>query len=438
MRFACRFAAPILALFAGAAACAAEPPPKALSSSDLLRLGEQARSGGSPRDAETIYRALIADPDPDMRAEARFRLGMMLAGAQRYREAATLFRALLDEKPDANRVRLELARVLALMGEEDLARRQLRQAQAAGLPADVAIVVGRFSDALRSQRPFGGSAEIALVPDSNINRATRAATLDTVIAPLVLDKDARGQTGIGLKLGGEAYGRMPIGLGTALLVRGYGSGLFYRQHGYDDLAGSVLVGPEFRRGGDRIRPAAGLGRRWYGGRLYARTRSATVNWLHPIGRRSQIICDLSATRADYARNRLQDGSGYDLSVAFEHGFRPRTGGSITLSASRQTARDPGYATTSAGAVLLLWQDLGRATVYASAAYRHLGSDARLLLYPQARTDDYMRAGGGVAWRRLSLLGLAPVVRVAYERNRSTVGLYDYRRVAVDIGVVSAF
>ncbi len=114
------------------------------------------------------------------------------------------------------------------------------------------------------------------------------------------------------------------------------------------------------------------------------------------------------------------------------------GGSVTLFAGRQDARDAGYATSSGGAALLLWRDLGRATLYASATYRHLGSDARLSLYREARSDDFVKLGGGVSWRRLSLLGLAPVLRAAYERNRSTIGLYDYRRIAVDIGVVSAF
>src|SRR5262249_27138482 len=140
-------------------------------------------------DAERIYRALARDPDPDLRAEARFRLGMMLATQHRYRAAAIAFRTLLDEKPGANRVRLELARVLALMGDDDAARRQLRQAQSMGLPPDVAVTVGRFANALRTSRPVGGSIELSLVPDSNINRATKAATVDTVIAPLTLDRD---------------------------------------------------------------------------------------------------------------------------------------------------------------------------------------------------------------------------------------------------------
>jgi hypothetical protein len=33
---------------------------------------------------------------------------------------------------------------------------------------------------------------------------------------------------------------------------------------------------------------------------------------------------------------------------------------------------------------------------------------------------------------------APIVRLHYERNVSTVEIYDYRRLAADIGVTAAF
>jgi hypothetical protein len=129
---------------------------------------------------------------------------------------------------------------------------------------------------------------------------------------------------------------------------------------------------------------------------------------------------------------------YDGSVAVERAFTPRTGGSITALFDRQTARDPGYATISGGVSALLWYDAGKVTLYATATYRHLDSDARLFLYPASRTDDFYRAGLGAAFRKLSLAGLAPLVRVAYERNRSTVGIYDCRRFSVELGITRAF
>lgn len=411
---------------------------ESLTADQLFDLAERAKASSRFTDAEAIYRALTRDQGADIRAEARFRLGMMFASMRRYRAAAQAFRGLLDEKPDASRVRLELARVLALMGDEDAARRQLRQAQAAGLPPDVAITVGRFANALRTSRQIGGSLEVSIAPDSNINRATKATTIDTVIAPLTLDQDARAHSGVGVKLSGEAYGRLPMADGVNLLVRGFGQASLYGDSQFDDISTGLSIGPEFRSGADRVRPAAGLGRRYYGRDLYALTRTASLNWLHPHGRRTQFVTDLTISRARYPRNQLQTGMIYDASVAIERGFSAKAGGSITLSATRQKARDRGYSTASGGISLLLWRDLGAATLYGTVGYRHLNSDARLSLYPRQRTEDYVRVGVGASFRRLAVVGLAPIVRVAYERNSSTVGVYGYRRLAVDIGIIRAF
>jgi tetratricopeptide (TPR) repeat protein len=411
---------------------------KNLSAPDVFALADRARTEHRLTDAETLYRALARDPDIEIRSEARFRLGMMLADLKRYRDAAIEFRALLDEKPDAARVRLELARVLALMGDEGGARRQLRQAQSAGLPPDVATVVDQFANALRSTRRFGGSLEVSLAPDTNINRATSAQTLDTIIAPLQLSRDAREQSGLGLKLGGQGYVRLPVEKSVALLGRASAGGTLYRQDQFDDISTSLAAGPEITLGRDRLRPSFGLGWRYYGGDFYARTQSAGIEWMHVVGRRGQIETDFSAARARYALNPLQDGSIYDGSVAIERAFNPRTGGSITLSANRQTAQDPGYATASGGVSALLWRDIKWSTVYGTATYRHLDSDARLFLYPKSRSDVYYRLGLGVAFRKLAYAGLAPIIRAGFERNRSTVGIYDYRRLSVDVGVTRAF
>ena len=198
-------------------------------------------------------------------AEALFRRGMLLGALKRYAEAATVFRAFLDQKPGTPRVELELARVLAAMGDESGARRALRQAQASGLPSDVAVVVDQFAVALKSRKRFGGSLEMALAPDSNVNRATSARTLDTVVAPLTLSKDARERSGIGLKLSGQGFARVALSERLALLPRLSASANIYRASQFNDIAGSMLLGLEWRAGRDRLTPAIGSTMRWYGG-----------------------------------------------------------------------------------------------------------------------------------------------------------------------------
>lgn len=409
-----------------------------LKATDLFALAAQAERDKRDADAEALYRALTRDPDPEIRAEARFRLGIMLSARGRHTDAALLFRELLDEKPDAQRVRLELARVLALIGDEAAARRELRAAQAGDLPPDVAALVDQFAGALRSRKPYGGSISVAIAPDSNINRATAARTLDTIIAPLDLSEDARQRSGVGLKLGAQAYARLPLSERLNFIPRLSGQGEIYREGRFNDVSGSVLLGFELVSGKDRLRPAAGATWRYYGGDLYARTQTGSMGWAHPVGRRTQIDTDLSVSRARYVQNPLQSGWLYDMTIAFQRAFDTRSGGTLSLSATRQTARDPGYSTLSGGASLLYYREFGRTTAFGSAGLRRLDGDERLFLFTDRRKEWLLSASLGATFRQATVAGFAPLVRLNYERNASSVGIYDYSRRSVDFGIARAF
>src|SRR4051794_40641382 len=67
----------------------------------LLALAETAQTRGDAGTAETAYKALSHDPNPDIRNEARFRYSKMLAARGSNTDAAVLLRQILDEKPDA-------------------------------------------------------------------------------------------------------------------------------------------------------------------------------------------------------------------------------------------------------------------------------------------------------------------------------------------------
>src|SRR5690606_34845587 len=115
----------------------------------VFALAEAYQREGRIADAEALLEALGRDRDPDVRAEARFRLGHALMARKDFDEAADIFAALLEEKPDAQPARLALAQALALGGKPGAAARQLRRAQAGGLPEDVQRLVDRFGDLLR-------------------------------------------------------------------------------------------------------------------------------------------------------------------------------------------------------------------------------------------------------------------------------------------------
>ena len=411
---------------------------RSMTAVDLFKLADDAALLKRDADATAIYNALANDPDLEIRTEARFRHGLLLETRHRLPAAAVLYRAILDEKPGAQRVRLELAKVQAEMGDEAAARRTLRQAQAGGLPGDVAQLVDQFQGALRARKPYGGSLEVSLAPSTNINRATRSSTLDTIIAPLTLSDDARAKSGVGGKVAGQAYLRLPIGERLRWTLDASAQGIFYRDSQFDDAAAAVETGVQWTLGRSRLQPQIGRTYRWYGGKTYAVTDVASLNWLRALGTRSQLEASASVGHADYRLNPLETGTIYDFGASLEHAFNARSGGRVSLSGQRQDARDPGYATSGGGMTLLYWFDRGRTTLFTSAGLSHLEADDRLFLFPRRRIEWQGRVSAGATMRQATVHGFAPVVRVSYERNASTVGIYDYGRFGMEVGITRAF
>ncbi len=419
----------------------AAAPPKAveLTAAELFAFADAARDNGDFASAETAYRALASNPDLELRSEARFRLGMMLADRQqKYREAATEFRRILDDKPDAARVRLELARMQAMLGNLGAAEREFRAASAAGLPPDVERMVRFYANALSARKPFGGSLELAIAPDSNINRATKSDTLGTVIGEFTLDEDAKAQSGIGLALRGQTYLRKPIGKAANLLARLSGSADIYRASQFDDFALGLQIGPEYTSGKDKIALSIGPTWRWYGTDPYSFTIGGNASWQHPLSPRAQLRLEGGIGHVDNKRNNLQDGDSFSASVGIDRAFSPRFGGGVQIYGNRDTARDPGYATARGGVSSYLFRELGKTTAVLTLGYSHLEADRRLSLYPRRRVEDRYSASISGTFRALRIGSLAPILRLRYERNRSSIEIYDYSRIAGEVGITTAF
>jgi hypothetical protein len=404
----------------------------------MLRLAEVAQQKGNSTTASTIYDALESDPDPNIRNEARYRHAKLLTGVSRPRDAAILLRRVLDEKPQAVPARLELARTLQLLGDTNAALRELRAAQATGLPPAVARLIDRYSAALRAQRPFGASLEIAIAPDSNINRATRSDTLGTIFGDFQIGDEGRAKSGIGLSLAGQTYRRISIGGATNLVLRASGFANLYRDSEFNDLAADLAAGPEFSLGRDRLQLELGATQRWFGQKPYLRSGRLAGTFSHPLGSRTLLRLVGSATLIDNRLNDLQDGKGYSSQLQIERALTPTTGIAGSVSIDRQALKDRGYATTGWRAGLTGWHDLGRMTLTAAAELGRLHADERLLLFPERRQDRYTRLSLGASFRQLQYGGFAPLIRISLERNRSSIAFYDYRRARTEIGVVRAF
>ena len=55
-----------------------------ISAVQMFEIAEKAKQEGNFAAAETVYAALVKDPDIEIRTEARFRLGQMLTNQNRF------------------------------------------------------------------------------------------------------------------------------------------------------------------------------------------------------------------------------------------------------------------------------------------------------------------------------------------------------------------
>lgn len=437
-------AAALLAIAAAVAAGPVQPPAPAalklrLTPPEMLRLAELATTKGDASAAAAIYAALERDPDDAVRAEARFRHAKQLLGEKRNGEAALLLRRLLDEKPDAVVPRLELAHAMQLLGDADAALRELRAAQASGLPPAVARLVDRYSQALRAARPFGASFEFAVAPNSNINRATRSDTLGTIFGDFDIDRDSKAKSGTGVSLRGQAYRRLRLGNGdVSFLARLSGFGDLYRKTQFNDVAADFGAGPELRLGRNQLNFEIGATQRWFGQKQFMRSVRSVATWLRPLGDQTQLRLSGSAALIDNQFNDVQDGKAYWGRVAVERALSPTTGVGINLAVDRQALKDPGYSTTGWRAGLIGWREVGRMTLSGEFELGRLRADDRLVLFPHKRSERYSRLSLGATFRQLQFRGFAPIARFSVERNRSTIEFYDFSRTRSEIGFVRAF
>lgn len=194
-----------------------------------------------------------------------------------------------------------------------------------------------------------------------------------------------------------------------------------------------------RRGDrDQIGVSYGFSRRWYGGQRLADTRSVTVEGLRQLDPVTQLSANLSRGAIRYRRNPLQNGAVYDGSVSLERALSAKTGVALGAGLTRQEASDPSYASWAYGPLAYGWHDWGRTTLFASLAGRRLIGDERNFLFSDKRKEWFVTGRAGVILRRLSVHGFSPTIRLGYERNSSTVAIYDYRRTFGEFGLSRSF
>ena len=144
--------------------------------------------GNRLEDAKRLLEQMRAAKPDDI--ETLFLLATIAVEQKDYDSAISLYRRILVSQPDAERVRLDLARAFFLKGDYDNADRQFRFARAGEIDDTVKANIDRFLSAINRLRQYTVNFSFALAPDTNQNAATSASQVSIFGLPFALDKGA--------------------------------------------------------------------------------------------------------------------------------------------------------------------------------------------------------------------------------------------------------
>ena len=341
--------------------------------------------------------------------------------------------------PDNVSARLQLARGYFTLGEDSRAREEFEELRKLGPPADTAVTIERFLDAIRLRETryktsAGAYLEFGLGTDSNVNAGVVNAQISLPnLGPVIVGVAGtrNGDTFSSLAAGG--YVTHPVLPGVALYASGSAEMKFnqadkaFDQGNFSGAAGvSVLQEKELFRFGlmhslisidsDRFRASTGL----------------SAEWQHQLDQRQAFSLGTQAGRLSYPGvNSPRDADFLTLNGGyrrlFAHPWQPVL--MASLSAGREDTIASGredlarhYSGGRLGVSFTPAAKWGVALGYTVQNSRYQAPDAFLGV---ARRDDYEALDAAVTYlinRKLSVRGEALM-----SKNRSNVELFSFPR-----------
>src|SRR6266446_1311733 len=384
-------------------------------------------------DAKRVL-AHVLETNPNDNA-AIFIQGMIAVAEKAYGAAIESFRRILATEPNRERVRLELARAFFLEGDYENAERNFRFARAGNLAPEVKANIDQYLAAILRLKHWSYDVGLALAQDTNVNGATSVHQVDLYGIPFTLSDNARQKSGVGVTvaLGGEWSPLLSDTMKAKL--GGHVHRLEYSGAAFDDMTLSAYVGPEFLLRRWQIDTLVTGFRRWYGNTPYTQgiggCASATFALLPSV----QLGAALDIQTVSYRLITDQDGTitagNFEASYTITPSSVVRLVGGIGV----QTAKLPALADTTQWIALDYYQDLPWGfSANIEPAFSWTRYDAALPAFGVTRDDHLWAARLDLLNRRIEYRGFAPRLSFIYTSQTSTISLYRYSRMQVQVGL----
>lgn len=431
-----RFAAALLCASLIATPTMAQQPGQTVAISDIAA-AQLLIANGRLDDAQKLLTHILEGRPDD--SEGLFLLGTVAVAKADYDTAISLFRRLLVKEPDAERVRLELARAFFLKGDYQNADRQFRFARAGDLPDAAKQNIDQFLGAINRLREWTFDVSFGLAPDTNQNAATAASQIQIFGLPFTLDPNARAQSGVGLA--GAAGGEWsPLVFDTVKARVGANiSRVEYSGANFDDMTVSGYAGPQFLFPDWDVSTLVTGFKRWYGNKSFVSGIGGKLAGEYGIT--SDFVAGASLGAQSVSDNFTPEQSGLLLTTQAEGTYVLSPSSLVQLQAgfNRQNAKIDPYSYSGVWAGVAYQRDLPFGfSASIQPAWFVTRYDAALPAFGKTRADDALMLNMTILNRRFEYHGFTPRFSYTFTDQRSNIALYSYTRHQFQIGLTTQF
>lgn len=411
-----------------------------MTAPQLLAAAEKAVLAKRYDEARPMLAAL--EHAPELSMERHFLRGYVAAQTNNLPAAETEFRAVLRDRPDMTRARLELAQVLMREGKEAAADHHYRLVEEdSELPPDIEQTIRQVRGYIRSKKNWTFNVDFGLAPDSNINSATDAATVPIFGTQYPLNPDARRKSGVGQMVGASGSVRLRLKDGLAMVVDANGQFTNQRGSDADDLSALIAAGPELTmKSGARIAVQALGYTHFYGGKVAQQGPGVRFSYQQnlPKGQRVSALVDVRHINSHFSP--AYEGTSYAAYVTYERVVRHSLVASGTLFGRRDDLRSDGYSNSELGLNLGIGGELpkGLNAGLSAGISRALFDEPITAFDPDKRKDWRYSARAYLGLRSVRVMGFSPSVTYTYSHTSTNVPLYRVERHRFEFSLARYF
>lgn len=403
-----------------------------------IRAGQLLFRAGRIEDARKLLEQARPENDEE-RIERLFLLGLIDARLGLPRRAARRFEAILAERPELTRVRLELAQVYHALGRDEKARFHFEASLADKLPSSVETAVEGFLNRIDARKRWSISLSAAVVPESNPAKRTGRKRVRIGGVPFQLNPDSRASSGVGYLVTTGASFSPALADNLRGVFAASSAAKLYKQPDRNDVSvhGEIGLARLFDKG--TVSGGLRFGRRWLAADPYSREIGPWMRGRLRLSPRSRVEVNLSAVNREHDRLKAQDGWRVSAKPAWIYTFRAPTSIETTLDLELVAAREHHHASRMAGIGIAVSHAFkGGLSVSPSVSAfvrRHAKPDP---LFGKTRNDRQFRLAVNVLHRALQYEGFAPYVGYSLEWNHSNIPINTYRNHGAVLGISKKF